>query len=151
MISFKQISQHDIPEAVEMMEDFYAIDNYPINIAKSTSLMDEFVADNSLGKGWRILHKVNTAGYVIMTFVFSFEYGGRIAFLDELYIRADYRNLGLARAAVDFVITDAQQANVKLIYLELEKHNEAARHLYLSKNFLPHGRDLLKLKLDAPD
>lgn len=148
MIRFKQISQHDIPEVVAMMEDFYAIDNYPINTAKSTSLMDEFVRDNSLGKGWRIIHNSHTAGYVIMTFVFSFEYGGRIAFLDELYIKPEFRKLGLAKAAVDFTIIDAKHSGLKLIYLEVEKHNEAARNLYLEKKFVLHSRDILKLKLD---
>jgi len=148
MISFKQISQLDIPEVVAMMEDFYAIDNYPINKERSISLLEEFITDNALGKGWRIMHNRHTTGYLIMTFVFNFEYGGKIAFLDELYIKPEFRDLGLAKAAVDFIITDAKQSGLKLIYLEVEKHNTAARHLYLDKSFVLHGRDILKLKLD---
>ena len=83
-ITFKPIRQADIDRTVIMMQDFYAIDNYPIDTAVSKSLLTEFIENESLGKGWLILENDRVMGYVILTFVFSFEYKGRIAFLDEL-------------------------------------------------------------------
>src|ERR1044072_9860452 len=85
-ITFKPIRAADIDKTVSMMQDFYAIDNYPIDPAVSKSLLMEFLENESLGKGWLILNEREVIGYVIITFVFSFEYKGRIAFLDELYI-----------------------------------------------------------------
>ncbi|KAF2518218.1 GNAT family N-acetyltransferase [Flavobacterium salilacus subsp. salilacus] len=127
------------------MEEFYGIDNYPINIEKSKNLLKEFILNDMLGSGWLILHEGQTVGYVILTFVFSFEYGGRIVILDELYIRKNERGLGLGSKTLDFIHAQAKLLGIKIIYLEIEDHNEAARQLYLSKNYTLHHRGSMKL------
>lgn len=141
---FKPIKATDIPAVIGMMEDFYAIDNYPIDTDVSKGLMLEFIQNESLGKGWLILKDGQPAGYVILTFIFSFEYKGRIAFLDELFIVDEARGLGLGKHAVDFIQEQAKLYSVKIVYLEVEPHNERAQQLYLSKNFEQHNRKLMK-------
>ncbi|MXN92186.1 GNAT family N-acetyltransferase [Flavobacterium sp. Sd200] len=127
------------------MQDFYAIDNYPMDIAVSTGLFFEFLETESLGRGWLILIDDEVVGYVILTFVFSFEYKGRIAFLDELFIKETARGKGLGKRALDFIQVQARLLSVKIIYLEIENHNESARKLYLSKDFSIHNRGLMKM------
>lgn len=130
-----------------MMHDFYAIDNYPIDIEVSKKLFQEFIYDEKLGKVWLIYIDEIIVGYVILTFVFSFEYKGRIAFLDELYIKESYRGKGIGKNAIDFIKEQASNQNVKLIYLEVENHNEKAQKLYLANDFEVHNRKILKHKL----
>lgn len=142
---FKPIAQQDIEVVTTMMEEFYGIDNYPINIEKTKSLLKEFIVNDALGSGWLILHNGQAVGYVILTFVFSFEYAGRIAILDELYIRNEWRGLGLGGNTLDFIHEQAKQLGIKIIYLEIENHNEKARNLYLSKNYTMHHRGSMKL------
>jgi len=142
---FRPIESKDIPIVVAMMEDFYAIDNYPIDANVSRELMLEFLENESLGRGWTILKENEPVGYVIMTFVFSFEYRGRIAFLDELFISAGARGLGFGKEALDFVTGQAKALSVKVIYLEIERHNSAAQKLYLAKGYEIHNRGLMKL------
>lgn len=144
---FKPFEAIDIPAIVGMMEAFYAIDNYPMDTAVAKGLLMEFIENEALGKGWLILKKGKPAGYVILTFVFSFEYKGRIAFLDELYITDEARGLGLGKQAVDFIQEQAKMLSVKIIYLEAEPHNERAQQLYLSKNFEHHKRLLMKYRI----
>lgn len=144
-ITFKPIRKQDIDKAVSMMKDFYAIDNYPINPAVSKSLLEEFIDDENLGKGWLILDNDKVAGYVILTFVFSFEYKGRIAFLDELYISPTGRGKGIGKQTVDFIHDQALDLSINIIYLEIEGHNTIAQNLYLSKEFTVHNRKLMKL------
>ena len=84
-------------------------------------------------------------GYVILTFVFSFEYKGRIAFLDELYISAKARGKGMGKKTVDFIHEQALDLAINIIYLEVEGHNTIAQKLYLSKDFVVHNRKLMKL------
>jgi GNAT superfamily N-acetyltransferase len=141
---FKPIEAIDIPAVVSMMENFYAIDNYPMDAAVAKGLLMEFTENESLGKGWLILKDGQPVGYVILTFVFSFEYKGRIAFLDELFIGDEARGLGLGKQALDFIQQQAKLYSVKIIYLEVEPHNEKAQQLYLSKNFTLHNRKLMK-------
>ena len=134
-----------------MMQEFYAIDNYPIDIEVSKQLFKEFVSNENLGKAFLICHSnegrvSEIIGYVILTFIFSFEYKGRIAFLDELYISKNFRGKGIGKQTIDFIKQEATQLNVKLIYLEVENHNVNAQKLYLANDFETHNRKLLKYK-----
>lgn len=143
--TFKPFEAQDIAAVVAMMEEFYAIDSYPIDANVSRGLMQEFLENESLGRGWLIQNGDEVMGYIILTFVFSFEYKGRIAFLDELFISPKARGMGFGKQALDFIHEQAKLLSVKIIYLEVEGHNEIAQKLYLSKNFTIHNRGLMKL------
>jgi ribosomal protein S18 acetylase RimI-like enzyme len=152
MTTFQPLISSNIETITSMMQEFYAIDNYPIDVVISKNLFQEFISDEKLGKAYLICHSneertAQVVGYVILTYVFSFEYQGRIAFLDELYIKESSRGKGIGKQALDFIKEQASLTNVKLIYLELENHNEIAQKLYLANNFEVHNRKLLKLKL----
>jgi len=152
MTTFQPLTSSNIETITSMMQEFYAIDNYPIDVAISKKLFKEFIADEKLGKAYLIYHShgernTEVVGYAILTYIFSFEYQGRIAFLDELYIKESSRGKGIGKQALDFVKEQALILNFKLIYLELENHNENAQKLYLANNFEVHNRKLLKLKL----
>jgi GNAT superfamily N-acetyltransferase len=143
--TFKPFEIQDIPTVVPMMEEFYAIDNYPIEPEVTTKMMHEFIENEHHGKGWLILVDGQVMGYIILTFVFSFEYKGRIAFLDELFISSKARGMGLGKQALDFIHDQAIALSLKILYLEIEPHNKIAQSLYLSKNFNIHNRGLMKL------
>ena len=143
--NFRPIEATDVVTVSSMMEAFYAIDGYPIDVEVSKGLLKEFIMNEALGQGWLILQDSEPVGYIIMTFVFSFEYKGRIAFLDELYISPTARGLGFGKQALDFIQQQAKQLFVKIIYLEIETHNKIAQKLYLSKNYTIHNRGLMKL------
>ena len=147
MVQFKTLKPSEIDTITLMMQDFYAIDNYPIDLEVSKKLFQEFISDEKQGKAWLIYKNDQLVGYVILTFVFSFEYKGRIAFLDELYIKETFRGKGIGKQTIDFIKEQASNQNVKLIYLEVENHNEKAQKLYLANDFEVHYRKILKHKL----
>jgi GNAT superfamily N-acetyltransferase len=147
-LQFKPFASNDAPILINMMEEFYAIDNYPIDPIVSRDLFFQFVDNEILGRGWTIIYDGKVVGYFILTFVFSFEYKGRIAFLDELFIYKQARGTGLGKKALDFITEQAKSLSLKIIYLEVENHNEAAKKLYLSKGFKVHNRGLMKMIVD---
>ena len=147
MITFQNLQKSQIDSIVSMMQDFYAIDNYPINIEESKQLFETFIANPNLGKAWLIYNDEEVIGYVILTFIFSFEYKGILAFLDELYIKKEYQGKGFGKQAVQFIQKESSQLNVKMLYLEVEEHNENAQKLYLAHDFVNHNRKILKHKL----
>ncbi|MBK0370318.1 GNAT family N-acetyltransferase [Flavobacterium sp. SE-1-e] len=128
------------------MEDFYAIDHYPIDKNISKELLKEFISNENLGKAWFILQNNQIAGYIVLTFIFSFEYQGRIAFLDELFISESFRGNGLGKKAIEFIKTQIPLLSLKIVYLEIEKHNEKAQKLYLAGDFKYHNRNLMIFK-----
>lgn len=151
MISFKPLQTSEIDIAIKMMQDFYAIDNYPIDIEVTEKLFQEFIENENLGKAYLICQSdegriSEIIGYVILTFVFSFEYKGRMAFLDELYITQTARGKGIGKQTIDFVKQEAEKAKVKMMYLEIENHNKNGQKLYLANDFIFHNRKIMKLK-----
>ena len=146
--TFKPFDPGYADAIVTLMQDFYAIDDYPIDLEVSKGLISVFIQNESLGRGWVLVQNGQIVGYFILTFIFSFEYKGRIAFLDELYIIPEARGNGLAKQAIDFMYMQAKELSIKIIYLEVEGHNQAARALYLSKNFILHNRGLMKLVVE---
>lgn len=147
MITFKTLATHQIETIKQMMQDFYAIDNYPIDIDVSKKLFEEFISNENLGKAWIIYNDSEVVGYVILTFVFSFEYQGRIAFIDELYIKESARGKGIGSHTIQFIKEEIPKLSLKLLYLEVENHNENAQKLYLSHDFVIHNRKLMKYKV----
>ena len=75
MTSFKPLEITDIEVITQMMQDFYAIDNYPMDVEVAKNLFHEFISNENLGKSWLIYSENEIVGYIILTFIFSFEYG----------------------------------------------------------------------------
>lgn len=147
MITFKPLEIQDIAIITQMMEEFYAIDQYPIDSERTKDLFFEFITHENLGKSWLIQSKNEIVGYFILTFVFSFEYGGKIAFIDELFIKEIERGKGIGKKALLFIQQEVLKLSLKLLYLEVEPHNENAQKLYLAHDFELHNRKLMKFKI----
>ena len=147
MITFKTLEISDIDIITVMMEDFYAIDNYPIEAQATKKMFQEFISNENFGKAWLIYEDNKIAGYVILTYIFSFEYGGKIAFVDELFIKESARGKGIGKETIQFVQQESPKLSLKLLYLEVENHNENAQKLYLAQDFGFHNRKLMKYKI----
>ena len=147
MTSFKPLEIIDISTITQMMQDFYAIDNYPIDVEVAKNLFQEFISNEHLGKSWLIYSENEIVGYINLTFIFSFEYGGKIAFVDELFIKETARGKGIGKEAIQFIQAEVPKLSLKLLYLEVEPHNENAQKLYLAHDFELHNRKLMKYKV----
>jgi GNAT superfamily N-acetyltransferase len=147
LATYKTITHSDIDSITAMMLEFYGIDGYPMDIEKSKNLFAEFLQNENLGKAWLIFLEDIIIGYIILTFVFSFEYGGKIAFVDELYLSENARGKGIGRSCIEFIKIEAAKLSLKLLYLEVEHHNSNAQQLYLSSGFASHNRKLMYYKI----
>ena len=147
MTTFKPLEIADIEIITQMMQDFYVIDNYPMDVEVTKTLFQEFISNEHLGKSWLIYSENEIVGYIILTFIFSFEYGGKIAFVDELFIKETARGKGFGKEAIQFIQQEVPKLSLKLLYLEVEPHNENAQKLYLAHDFELHNRKLMKYKV----
>jgi|SRR6218665_1243320 len=148
MATYKSVTPSDIEILVQLMQDFYAIDGYPMDAEQSKKLFSEFISNENLGKAWLIESGNDIVGYMILTFIFSFEYGGTIAFVDELYLTEKSRGKGIGKESIAFLQAEAAKLSLKLLYLEVEPHNLTAQKLYLSAGFSVHKRELMRYKIE---
>ena len=142
-LQFRVAQSDDQEDVLDMMRDFYAIDGYPFDRVRSRKNFLTLIADESLGRLWIIMDELETIGYLVLAFGFSFEYGGRDAFIDELYLKAGYRGRGIGGEVIDFVSREAKALGVYALHLEVERHNERGNRLYRKKGFGGHERTLL--------
>lgn len=140
---FAEFTHSDIPVILPMMQQFNAIDNYPFDEVERTKNLNLLLTHPHYGKLWIIKQDEVVAGYTFLGFGFSFEFKGRDAFVDELFILPQFQGQGIGKIAIDFVTDEARKAGVKVLHLEAEHHNERGLRLYRAKGFKDHKRFLL--------
>lgn len=142
-IQINTIARDEIDTLLSMMKNFYAIDNYEYNagIGKKTAL--ELIENKQLGRLYIIKENLDYVGYIALTFGFSFEYNGRDALIDELYIEENWRNKGIGKLAIEFIVQQTKQLGVNAIHLEVEQHNKSAYELYRKSGFKENDRILM--------
>lgn len=146
-ITFIEAQTQDIPILLYMMETFYTIDDYPFDKEKTEANASTLIAHPNLGRIWIIKNNQAFAGYVVLAFGFSFEYGGRDAFIDELYLEPDYRGQGIGQHVIDFLLEAAASLGVQTLHLEVEQHNERGQRLYTRNGFRHNNRILMSKKI----
>lgn len=88
------------------------------------------------------------AGYGVLCLGFSVEFGGRDAFVDELYVRDAWRGRGVGVALLGRLEQEARAAGVVALHLEAS-HGNPAHALYRRLGFADHARHLMTKALPA--
>ena len=138
--SFRPAASSDIESILDMMAELNAIDNYPFDRDLTRRNLHDFTQRPELGCLWLIEADGATAGYVALTFGYSFEFKGRDGLIDELHLREAFRGRGIGTKTVQFVLEQAQAMGIKAVHLEVERHNEVAMRLYEGQGFVGHKR-----------
>jgi ribosomal protein S18 acetylase RimI-like enzyme len=118
-------------------------DEGPFDLAGAKDATRQLLSDPSVGRIWLIRSGEQIAGYVVLTLGYSIEFGGRIAFVDELLIDRAYRGRGIGRAAMRFVEARAREIGVRVLLLEVTRSNESARGLYRSAGYVDRPHQLM--------
>jgi len=111
--------------------------------AAARAALGLFLQEPRLGRVWLLGEHEVTVGYVVLTMGFSFEFRGRDAFIDELYIEPAYRRRGLGRMAVEFAEQRAKELGVNAVHLEVDHGNDPALELYRRIGYVDHERFLM--------
>jgi ribosomal protein S18 acetylase RimI-like enzyme len=148
---FKFATPDDIEALIVMMRDLYAHDGLaPLDEATARSALLGVIGDGTLGRVFLILLANEVAGYAVLTFGYSLEFHGRDSFVDEIYLRAEYRGLGIGKRALEFLTGVCAENGVSALHLEVERNNTQAQAVYRKFGFEDHDRYLMT-KWIAPE
>lgn len=134
---------NDIDLLLVFMERFYALDGYPFVLEQTLTSLKEFISNPDRGTIWIVKENNIPIGYIVLAIVYSFEFSGRNAFVDEFYLEKDFRGKGIGKKVMGYVTEEAKRMNIKALHLEVERHNEKALHLYQAFQFKDHHRILM--------
>ena len=140
---FRVANAEDIPTILPMMQEFYAFERIPYDEVRATRLLATLLSDPRNGR--LIVMETNEvlAGYMIIGFGFSIEFGGRDALLDELFVAPEYRGKGIGARALEFAFELCRREGIEALHLEADHFNERAHDLYLRLGFKDHERHLM--------
>ncbi|MCL5028087.1 MAG: GNAT family N-acetyltransferase [Bacteroidetes bacterium] len=134
-INSKAADHEEINEIIEMMNIFYQHEQLEFNHEKNLKIVHELLNNSDLGKIWLIQSNNETAGYLILTYGFSVEYGGRFALIDEFYIKQEFRNKGIGTETLKFVEENCKANGVETIHLQVKNFNSSAKKLYAALGY----------------
>ncbi len=133
----------DVDVVLGMMAELYAQDRIPFNADRARAALLALLDEPRFGFASLIAARSVAVGYVVVAFGYSLEYGGRDAFIDELFVLPDQRSQGLGTAAVEFAAEYCRSHGVHALHLEVDHDNSRAQALYRRQGFADHERYLM--------
>jgi len=132
----REFEPKDLQEYLTMSRDFFnsdAVDHF----VPEKNWQDTFA--NIMNKsqfvnGRVLLDNGNIAGYLLICFTWSNEVGGIDAWIDEFYIKPEYRGKGLGKTYLKHILKFYSDS-VNRFKLEITPSNAIAEKLYLKLGF----------------
>ena len=143
-VSILPATGNDLEILLPMVEQYWrfeAIEGF--DATRMRKLLTRVLEDPNLGRAWVATLYGEPAGYLLAVYVFSLEFQGLTAEIDEFYVIPQHRSLGigagmLAAAEAQFRIEECTNVS-----LQLGRSNEDARRFYRENGF--EGRDGFEL------
>jgi ribosomal protein S18 acetylase RimI-like enzyme len=135
--AFRLASEADADVLLQLMGEYYAFDGHGFDETKLRDALMGLLRNPNYGKAWLVLDGSAAVGYIVLCFGYSLEWLGRDAFVDELYLREEYRGRGWGRAAMVFAENAARADGIRALHLGVVSGNDAAR-LYRKLGFHEH-------------
>lgn len=144
---FRLTEHSEIEIVVSLMREYYAFDHLAFDADIARTALENFLDNESLGRVWLILYGNEIVGYLVLTLGYSLEYGGRDAFIDEVYIRDTHRGRGIGTKALAFAEAVCHSLGVRALHVEVERANTNAHRVYRKAGFVDHERYLLTKRI----
>jgi GNAT superfamily N-acetyltransferase len=149
--NFKLADTSDVDILVPLLREFYAYDHIAFDERAARAALQQILGDARLGRVYLIGAGGETVGYFVLTFGFSLEFKGRDAFVDELFLRAEFRGRGCGKRALAFAAEVCRAEGIGALHLEVERGNTSAQEVYRRAGFKDHDRYLLTKWIEPQD
>ncbi|MET0645664.1 MAG: GNAT family N-acetyltransferase [Pyrinomonadaceae bacterium] len=141
--SFRVAEPSDADALIGMMRGLYEHDRTAFDESPHRAALAQLFANDAYGLAYLMLSGAEVAGYFVITFGFSLEFRGRDAFIDELFVKDEFRGRGAGAAAIRFAEGLCRERGVRALHLEVERSNTGAQSVYRRAGFRDHDRYLL--------
>ena len=135
----RYMEERDKSYVMDMMRAFY---NSPAVSTNGSEEIFEADIDNCIGEcpyieGYIFENEGNIQGYAMVAKSFSTEFGKQCIWLEDIYIKEEYRGLGIGKLFIEYIKEKYPDA---VLRLEVEAENKQAVNLYkkCGFEFLPY-------------
>jgi GNAT superfamily N-acetyltransferase len=126
-----------------MMRDYYPIEEATFRPEVQGPALRALLAEPSFGRVYLVRRSGEIAGYVVLTFDYGLEAGGREMFVDELFIVERHHGQGLGTRVLEFVAEACRDLGGRALHLAVGFENRRAREVYEKHGFVPTRREMM--------
>lgn len=131
MIAIEKMEEKDRQAVVEMMRVFYdspaVFHDVPEDTLKRN--VEACISENPFVEGFVFREEGQVAGYGMIAKSFSTEFGGNCIWVEDLYLKPEYRGGGTGTQFLSFV-EERYRGQAVLLKLEVEEENANAIQVY---------------------
>lgn len=130
-MQIRKLRRDDFEEVLSMMETFYASDALLIHPCRQVleRTLSDAVGECPFVQGFGFNAGEGLAGYGMVALSYSTEAGGLCAWIEDVYVRPEYRGKGWGTAFLEFAQREYARRVVR-IRLEAEPENSRAMAVY---------------------
>ncbi len=132
---FEKIKKTDREEFIKMGTEFYSspavMHSIPVSHFEKT--FDVLIGGSPLADCYIFREGDEVCGYALLALTYSNEAGGKVVWIEEVYVREQYRSKGITGSFFEMLPTLYPDA--ARLRLEIEPDNERAAQLYRRKGF----------------
>jgi GNAT superfamily N-acetyltransferase len=139
----KRASLEDLTVLLPLVREFHEVEGVTLAEAQRESSVKTLLADTRLGGIWLISCDRQIVGYIALCFGYSIEFAGKDAFIDEFYIRPEFRGKGLGKQTLELIKGVAQEQGIQALHLEVARSNLKAHKFYASLDFVDREKYVL--------
>ena len=125
----------DRDAVIELVRQYHAFDDVPFDEARTASAIAPLLNHEDAGRIWLVEIGGATVGYIALCLGYSIEFGGRDAFVDEMYLIPEWRCKGVGKVVLREIVNRARELGARALHLEVARGNEHARRLYAASGF----------------
>lgn len=130
------------PEIREMGRLFHAEDGHALS-DKGEAALQSALSPSPYVRAWLVTEQGRVAGYGVLCFSYSIEFGGMTSYLDDLYVKPEFRGHGTGTRALNMFEDISRAEGCRIFHLEVEAENIRALEFYMRHGLVDTKRRLL--------
>jgi ribosomal protein S18 acetylase RimI-like enzyme len=146
MVQLRLATPGDLDAILPRTRALNALEGIEIAEPLLEAALRKLLADPGLGGCWLVERGGAAVGYAIVTFGYDLEFGGRDAYLTELWIDPAERGRGTGAAALALLEGELRALDVRAVHLGVRPENPAVR-LYERAGFEASPRVFMTRRL----
>lgn len=151
LATFRRVGADDLPTLLPLLRAYWEYDGIVYRDAEVRRGLDALVQNRALGDAYLVVLGDAVVGYFILTWGFDLEFGGRHAWITDLYVVPAQRGQGLGRQVFAFVDEILRKEGAVCVELVVERDNAEALAFYRKLGFEAADRVPLARRLASAD
>ena len=119
VLTVREATPADVPALVDLMQEFYAESGFSLERDWAAQVFQSLLAAPERGVVWVALANQTPIGHAVLSLRFTMEYGGLCGYIDDLFVKPEFRRLGGARRLIAQLRHHCQRLGCRALHVEV--------------------------------